>query len=150
MGLIDIKNLKKEFAGEVLFDNVTFSINRGDKLAIIGNNGVGKTTLLKMLLKELTIDGGTINFASSQSIGYLSQVMINSFDNTLHQEMLTSFQEVIDLETQLMGITNELAIDPDNKELLDKYGRIENIFLAKGGYNYHYLIDLMIDRKSVV
>ena len=60
MQILDVQNLKKEFNGEVLFSNVSFSINEKDCLAIIGPNGNGKTTLLKMILGEEEIDGGNI------------------------------------------------------------------------------------------
>lgn len=146
MGLIDVHDLKKEFQGEVLFEHVSFSLNRQDKLAIIGNNGVGKTTLLNIILGKIHEDGGSVQVASDTSVGYLSQVMIQSFDNTLFQEMLLAFQEVTTLEKQLVEITSLLATHSHDPELLKKYGRVETLFLAKGGYDYHYLIDLMISK----
>lgn len=146
MALLEVKNLKKEFNGNVLFDNVSFSLNIEDKLGLIGQNGAGKTTLLKMILNEVPIDSGTIHLQNGKTIGYLSQVMIHSFDNTLMEEMLISFQNVIDLEHELQEIMNQLATDPNNESLLKKYGNIENRFNNLGGYNYHYLIDLMISK----
>ena len=141
-----MNELKKEFLGEILFGDVSFSINKGDKLAIIGNNGVGKTTILKMILKQIDIDGGHISVANGKSIGYLSQVMINSFDNTLYQEMLLSFKEVVEMEKNLKELTVELGKNPNDDALLKKYGYLENLFMASDGYNYPFLIDLMISK----
>ena len=146
MGLIDVKSVKKEFSGEVLFDNITFSLNKEDKMAIIGNNGVGKTTLLKMILQVEKCDAGSISYANHLRVGYLSQVMIDSFDNTLYEEMLLAFREVRELENQLRVVVKELENQPDNPTLLEKYGRLENMFLAQGGYDYPYLIELMISK----
>ena len=146
MALLEVNELKKEFLGEILFDDVSFSINKGDKLAIIGNNGVGKTTILKMILKQIDIDGGHISVANGKSIGYLSQVMINSFDNTLYQEMLLSFKEVVEMEKNLKELTVELGKNPNDDALLKKYGYLENLFMASDGYNYPFLIDLMISK----
>ena len=70
MGVLDISNLKKEFASNLLFKDVSFNLNPNDKLAIIGQNGAGKTTLIKMILGEETIDEGTINLQSQKTIGY--------------------------------------------------------------------------------
>ena len=95
MALVEISKLKKEFNGEVLFKDVTFSIEKKDRIALIGNNGSGKTTLIKMILKQLDIDGGSINISSQTSIGYLSQGVISNVNNTLYEEMLLSFKEVI-------------------------------------------------------
>ena len=81
MGVLDVNNLKKEFATNLLFKDVNFSLNPTDKLAIIGRNGAGKTTLIKMILNEETKDEGTINIANGKTVGYLSQVMIHSFEN---------------------------------------------------------------------
>ena len=146
MGLIDIVSVKKEFLGEVLFEGVTFSVNQNDKVAIIGNNGVGKTTLLKMILNEIPIDQGQINVNNNVRIGYLSQVMIQSFDNSLYTEMMHAFNDVIQMENQLREMTNELNLNPKNDALLQRYGRLETLFLARGGYDYPYLIDQMISK----
>ena len=76
MGLLDVKDLKKEFNGEVLFDNINFTVNPKDKLALIGINGCGKTTLLKIILKQIYADGGSVFYSNQVSIGYLSQMMM--------------------------------------------------------------------------
>ena len=129
MALVDIFNLKKEFGEEVLFNNVTFSIEKKDRIALIGNNGTGKTTLIKMILKQLEIDGGSINISSSTSIGYLSQGVITNLDHTLYQEMLLSFKEVIRVKEKINDILKKLEIDPTNEELLNDYGKYENYLI---------------------
>ena len=146
MALLEVKDLKKTFNGETLFENVSFNLNIEDKMGLIGSNGAGKTTLLKIILDEIPHDDGTVHLQNNRKIGYLSQVMIHSFENTLMEEMLISFEDVIKLEEDLNNITIELANNPDNKDLLRRYGNIENKFLSRGGYDYHYLIDLMISK----
>ena len=104
MGVLDVNNLKKEFGSDLLFKDVSFTLNPFDKLAIIGSNGAGKTTLVKMILNQEIIDSGTINVASGKSIGYLSQVMIHSFENTLYEEMLCAFQgNILKLQEKRLG-----------------------------------------------
>ncbi len=146
MGLLDVNGVKKSFADNLLFSDISFTLNPSDRLAIIGRNGCGKTTLLKMILGEECIDEGSIHVSARTSIGYLSQVMIHSFDNTLYQEMLSSFENVIKLGEKLRKITEELGIDPTNDHLLKQYGSLENEFLALGGYDYEYKIDMMISK----
>ena len=60
MQILSLQNIKKEFHGEVLFENITFSMNENDRVALIGNNGCGKTTLLKMILKQEEVTSGII------------------------------------------------------------------------------------------
>ena len=146
MALLEVSNLKKVFNGEPLFHNVNFNLNRGEKMAIIGNNGVGKTTILKMILGEIDIDEGHIHIESGASVGYLSQVMIQSFDNTLYQEMLLSFQEVTKMAQDLKKLESELAAHPDDQILLKRYGSLENQFQNAHGYDYEYLIATMTSK----
>ena len=146
MALVEINKIKKEFGEEILFNNVTFSIEKKDRIALIGNNGTGKTTLIKMILKELEIDGGNINISNGTSIGYLSQGVITNLDHTLYQEMLLSFKEVIRVKEKVEKILKQLENDSENEMLLNEYGRLENYLTNNHGYDYEYLIDLMISR----
>ena len=146
MALVEINKLKKEFGEEVLFENVTFSIEKKDRIALIGNNGAGKTTLIKMILKEIEIDGGSINISNATSIGYLSQGVITNLNHTLYQEMLLSFSEVIRVKEKINKILKQLEEEPSNEDLLNEYGRLENYLTNNHGYDYEYLIDLMISR----
>lgn len=146
MGVLDVNNLKKEFATNLLFKDVNFSLNPTDKLAIIGRNGAGKTTLIKMILNEETKDEGTINIANGKTVGYLSQVMIHSFENTLYEEMLFAFEDVIKIGKKMNGILEKLSLDPTNEILLKQYGSIENEYSLKGGYDYEYLIHMMVSK----
>lgn len=146
MGLLDVKNVSKSFNDNLLFADLSFSLNPTDRLAIIGNNGVGKTTLLKMILKEESIDNGSITVAAHKSIGYLSQVMIHSFDNTLYEEMLQSFKDVIKMKEDLEKLGEELSKNPQDTQLLKKYGNLENAFSNKGGYDYEYQIEMMVSK----
>ena len=146
MALLEVKNLKKEFDGKILFDDLSFNLNIEDKMGLIGSNGAGKTTLLKIILDEIPRDDGSIHLQSGKTIGYLSQVMIHSFENTLMEEMLISFKDVIELEKQLNDLMNEMSLHPEDESLLKKYGNVETKFINRGGYDYHYLIDLMISK----
>lgn len=146
MGVLDVNNLKKEFATNLLFKDVNFSLNPTDKLAIIGKNGAGKTTLIKMILNEETKDEGTINIASGKTIGYLSQVMIHSFENTLYEEMLFAFEEVIKIGKKMNSILEKLSLDPANEILLKQYGSVEHEYSTRGGYDYEYLIHMMVSK----
>ena len=129
MALLEINKLKKEFGDFLLFDDVTFSIDKNDRVALIGNNGCGKTTLIKMILGQLDIDGGSIHVANSANIGYLSQGVIQDLNNTLYEELLHCFDDIIALQSKIDNIQNQLMNDPNNEILLNEYGRLENFFV---------------------
>lgn len=146
MALVDVNKLNKAFGIVELFNDLSFKLNNNEKLAIIGPNGCGKTTLLKMLIGQETIDAGTIIIRPKTSVGYLSQMMLHSLDNSLYQEMLGAFEEVIKLGKKLKKISEELSKNPHSEKLLKDYGLMESAFLEKGGYNYEYQIDTILSK----
>ncbi|MFA6649334.1 MAG: ATP-binding cassette domain-containing protein, partial [Candidatus Izemoplasmatales bacterium] len=145
MSLLKVTNLKKTFSGEVLFENVSLDINEGEKVALIGDNGVGKSTIVKMILGEMPLDGGEISIARSTAIGYLDQNVISDLSKTLIEEMLLVFKHLITLEKNLNEVVSELAKN-SNDYLLKRYSQIEDEFLRNGGYEYHYLIDMILTK----
>ncbi len=146
MNILSISKLQKEFNGEVLFKNISFDINSKDKVAIIGKNGTGKSTLLKMILGDIRIDSGEIHRNQKAKIGYLSQGVISNNDNTLMGEMLEVFSDLISLEARINILATQLEQDPHNEELINKYAKIEHSFNVKGGYDYLYQINMILSK----
>jgi ATP-binding cassette subfamily F protein 3 len=146
MNILTVSKLKKEFNGETLFQHISFDINSKDKLALIGKNGTGKSTLIKMIIGEESIDDGQVFKNNKATIGYLSQNVISKSDNTLMDEMLEVFQEVIHLENKMHELSIELAKYPNDDDLLKKYSNAEENYLNKGGYEYHYKINLILSK----
>ena len=102
MNLLSVQNITKKFGSIELFHNINFNINDNDRVAIVGNNGTGKSTLLKMILGQEDISNngttdlkGCISIAKNKQIGYLSQNVIESLDHTLKEEALLVFKRVI-------------------------------------------------------
>ncbi len=146
MQLVAIQNLKKEFTGEVLFDNINFTINDKDRVALVGNNGCGKSTLLKMLINKEEVTGGVISLAKNTQIGYLSQDVIENKDNTLYEEAINIFAPLIEKEKELEELTLKLAENPNDGKLIELYGKKQQYFTSIGGYDYHYKIEMMISK----
>lgn len=146
MQLVAIQNLKKEFTGEVLFENVNLTINDKDRVALVGNNGCGKSTLLKMLINKEEVTGGIISLAKNTQIGYLSQDVIENKDNTLYEEAINIFLPLIEKEKELEELTLKLTENPDDLKLIEAYGKKQQYFASIGGYDYHYKIEMMISK----
>ncbi len=146
MNILSVSKLKKEFNGEVLFKNISFDINSKDKIAIIGRNGSGKSTLIKMILGNFKIDEGEVHKNTKAVIGYLSQDVISSKNNSLIVEMNEVFKELILMEEKIHNLAEKLENDPHNNKLINQYAALENAFVFKGGYEYHYKIDLILSK----
>ena len=146
MNILSVSKLQKEFNGDVLFRNVTFEINSKDKVAIIGKNGTGKSTLLKMILNEENKDDGEIHINKKAKIGYLSQDVISKRNNSLIEEMKEVFSDLIHLETKMHETAKQLEEKPNDKDAVTLYANLEHSFSVQGGYDYFYQIDLILTK----
>ena len=115
MSIITGTNIGKSFGAFDVFTELNFSIAHGDKIALVGPNGCGKTTLLKIIAGVDEPSAGAINYARGATAGYLSQTAEESNEDTVWQEMLATFTEVNALGAQLRRLEQEM-LDPDRGE----------------------------------
>lgn len=141
--MISLKNISKIIGDEVLFKNVDLSIHETDKISIIGDNGVGKTTLLNIILDEKNSTDGVIHY-DKRTMGYLSQRVIENVENTVEFEFNQVFKRITNAENEMNRVLKELESDPLNEELIRNYGEHENKFLQLGGYDKQTEINKML------
>ena len=108
--MISIEGLKIEFGAKPLFSDAGFVINDRDRIALVGKNGAGKSTMLKILAGLQKPTAGTVSIPSGTTIGYLPQVMILSDDTTVKEEARKAFKKILDLKKQIEDINNQLVI----------------------------------------
>ena len=144
--LIQLNNVTKNFVVNEIFSNVKMEINDKDRVAIVGRNGAGKSTLLKIISGELSFDSGERTVSKNTTIGYLSQEFIVREDLSIYEEMITCFDEIISLETNLEKLSYELT--PENIEkdpgLLDRFDRLQNEVLTHKDYHYKSKIESVL------
>ena len=145
MYLLSATGILKEFQGEPLTSPLTFNIDENEKIAIIGSNGCGKSTLIKMLIGELEPDKGHVTLSKNCTIGYLSQSVISDLSHTLYEEAEEVFKPLMEEEKFLEDLCEKIAEDPSNTELLDTYSHREPLFREKDGYNFRYKIRLILN-----
>ena len=133
MSLISIENIAKSFSGKPLLDGISLQINRGERLALIGENGVGKTTLFRMIRGEESMDSGRIVTASGCLIGYLTQHTEEMLD--LEQSSLES-SHLAALEKRLRELEHLMGEQPECTHYLNEYEKKTAEFEAAGGYTY--------------
>ena len=119
--MISVNQVSVHFGNFELFSNISFQINQRDRIGLVGKNGAGKTTLLKVLLGRVQTDHGEIAFSQDLKFGYLPQQMVHKNNKTVHDEALSAFAEVLDLEKKISGINHLLAERNDfqSQEYLD-------------------------------
>ena len=137
MVLLNVSNLKKMFLDETLFDGVSFNIADGDKIGFVGVNGAGKSTLFKIINGMMDHDGGEIYKNKLTKTGYLDQHTCIESDKTIMGEMLSAFEEVIDIESQL----EDIRYDIENKNgdldtLIARQTSLHERFEELDGYQY--------------
>ena len=144
--LIQLNNVTKNFVVNEGFSNVKMEINDKDRIAIVGRNGAGKSTLLKIISGEIDFDNGERTVSKDTTIGYLSQEFIVREDLSIYEEMITCFNEIIELEKELEKISYELTSEniESNPGLLDKYDRLQNQVLTHKDYHYKSKIDSVL------
>lgn len=137
MVIFKANNLKKSYGADVIFDNVSFDLKEGEVVGLLGRNGTGKSTLLKILKGLETPDSGNIQFFKKCSIGYLEQ--IPEYPNMTVQDVLyLPFEKVMSIEKDMRAIEGLLATslnENDMNKLLEKYGRLQETFDKNNGYS---------------
>ncbi len=137
--IISCNNIKKTFIDKEVIKNISFHIEDHEKVALIGNNGVGKTTLLKILTKDLEPDDGSVTYSKNCQIGYLKQNMDLTSQGTVYEELLSVFADVIALEEKLHEMENKIA-QTSSLELINDYDALRRTFEDQKGYEYKSLI----------
>ena len=145
MIVLSVQNLVKEYNGKKIFNPATFTVSDDDKIALIGNNGTGKSTILKMINKMVEPSSGLISFSNNVTIGYLSQEVIKDENNTLYEEAIDVFANLIQKEKELNDLAEQISLNPEDEALIEKYSKKETEFLNSDGYNYKYQIDYILN-----
>ena len=137
MILLNASNIKKMFADEVLFEDVSFGIDGNDKIGFVGANGAGKSTLFKILTSQIEYDGGEIFKNKLTNVGYLDQYAVSDSDNTIYDEVMTAFSEVIEIEHELESIRLEIELKSGELErLIAKQTALQEKYEELGGFFY--------------
>ena len=118
--MISIDNLTVSFGGWDLFKDISLIINPRDRIGLVGKNGAGKTTLMKVIMGMQPPTSGVVTKNSGWTLGYLPQQMKVADTTTLYEETATAFTEVIELEKEITGLTDEIATRTDYES--DSYG----------------------------
>jgi len=138
MTVLSASNLAKSFGADDIFSGVSVEIPHGAKIALVGANGIGKTTLLEVLIRRQEPTAGTVSPMKGLTIGYLPQRPQLVGDRSLWDEMMTAFADLRAREERLRALAERMSDPghPDLEALIERYGREEHQFELDGGYTY--------------
>lgn len=139
--MLNIHNLSISFQGEYLFEDITFKLGLGDRIGLIGKNGAGKSTMLRILSKEQEPDTGQIAADKDLKIGFLKQDIDFDFGKTVLEESYEAFKEIKLCESKLESINQQLAERTDYEsesynQLMIDLNEVQHQYEILGGYNY--------------
>ncbi len=146
MSLVTTHNLGKSFDPVDIFSGLSLTIPHGARIAIVGPNGVGKTTLLRLIAGEDSPSRGQVHYARGLTIGYLPQESVFDSNRTLWEECLLPFKELRAQEAELARLAEEMSSPNPEKaqEAIERYGSLQLRFEHAGGYTYHTKIQQVL------
>ena len=139
---ISLNNIKKSFGSNVILDGLNIEIKTGDKVSLIGENGCGKTTILKIINKEENIDSGNLAIRNGATIGYLSQQPETIYKEKIVKDILyDSLNNILELDSLLKKYEEKMINNPNDISIINKYLTTQEKFMNMGGYEINTLIE---------
>lgn len=134
--VLSTANISKSFAGETLIEDADILINEGEKAALVGINGSGKTTFLKIIAGEMSPDSGIVTFAKNTSFAYLKQINNIDTDLTIEEELTTVIKPILDMEERFLKLQEEIskANEKELDALYAEYDRLQHALELNDAY----------------
>jgi ATP-binding cassette subfamily F protein 3 len=137
--LISLQNLTFSFGARAILENASWQIHTGERIGLVGANGTGKSTLLRLMTGAYTPDSGTINKPKDVSLGFFNQDLLSfSTSESILKVGMQAFERAHEVEKEMERIINELETKPDDADLLDKYSHALHDFEVAGGYEMEH------------
>lgn len=157
MAIMQVNEISKNFAGDELFRDISFSVDEKDKIGLIGVNGAGKTTLIKIILglEEDDIDlitkkRGNISKKNGLKIGYLSQNFNLNEENTVFEELLDVYHELHEDYKKIQKLNEELSKDLEKfDEIMEKLAKVQSKYEQEDGYVLEYKVKQILNGLSI-
>ena len=147
--MLFVRNLSKSYGAITVLDDISFVINPNDRVGVVGSNGVGKTTLLSILVGQESPDSGSYSFVPSTEVGYLPQTtpVYGNHLYTLQDLILASLGNLRQLEERMSALEIAMSATPGNQlaPLIEEYDLVSTRFQDRGGYEIDHKIDAILD-----
>lgn len=144
--ILSCSHITKSYGTDEILNDCSFFINDNEKAAIVGNNGAGKSTILKIIIGELNADSGNVTVGKDKTIGYLAQYQDLKSHNTIYEEVKLVKKDIIEMEQKLLDYEKAMShtSGDDLKALMESYTNLEHRFQLLNGYSYKSEIEGVI------
>lgn len=144
--ILSCNHICKSYGVDIILDDCSFFINDNEKVAIVGNNGAGKSTIMKIIMGESNADSGSVIIGKDKTIGYLTQYQDLSSHNSIYEEVKSVKQNIIDMEQKLMDYEKQMSVVSGDElsKLMNSYTNLEHTFQLLNGYSYKSEIEGVI------
>ena len=148
---LTIQHISKAYAFHQILNDVSFVVNPGERIGLVGANGVGKSTLLKIVIGEIAADSGEIVLAPDHKLGYLAQVIEGYDDQTLDTLIAASVASLRQLEEQMRALEAQMSSAEGDtlNAVMHEYGEVSDQFERYGGYDIAYRIEIVLQGMGV-
>ncbi len=148
---LTINHVTKSYSFHLILSDVSFVVNAGERIGLVGANGVGKSTLLKIVTGEIAPDSGETLLAPDHKLGYLAQIIEGFDDRTLDDLIAASVADLRDLEARMRDLERQMTTAQGDglAAVMDDYGEAADRFERYGGYEIDYRIDLVLTGLGV-
>ncbi len=143
MVVVNLDSISKSYSTQQILKKFSMSVNKGEKVALIGSNGSGKTTLFKIIAEQEDFREGNLSLRNDVSVGLLDQIPEFTMENTIYEELLTVFNELREMEQKLKTMENKISSfnkEDKNHEkletLMEEYSNLSHEYEINGGYEY--------------
>ena len=147
---IQVNGLVKSFeVGHNVLDGLTFQIDQGERVGLLGKNGAGKSTLFKILTGELDYDEGTVTIGQGRRMGLISQIPVYPAGYTVEDVLRTAFSRLQTLAEEMESLTERMAAGDSDPAVLRRYGKLSEKFEAFGGYDTDVAVNKIANGLSI-
>ncbi|MCB0035035.1 MAG: ABC-F family ATP-binding cassette domain-containing protein, partial [Anaerolineales bacterium] len=143
--LLQTSDITKYYGAKLILNEVSLSLNRDQRLALVGENGVGKSTLVKIIAAELTADAGAVRIPAAVEMGYLPQETEVAGQQTIDQYLAQAVGRLDEIGREMRELEAQMGRHPaDLDTILERYGHLQETFEKRGGYDLDYRIDQVL------
>ncbi len=144
--ILSCNHISKAYGVETILDDCSFFVNEGEKAAIVGNNGAGKSTIMKIIMGELSADNGSVTVGKNKTIGYLAQYQDLASSNSIYEEVKSVKADIINMEQRLLDYEKSMStvFGDELKKMMEDYTSLEHRFQLMNGYSYKSEIEGVI------
>lgn len=144
MTLLAGENITKQFQERVLFEGLSFSINSGDRIGLVGPNGIGKTTLFEIMCRRMSVDSGQVTSSKDCMIAYVEQELTENLNSPLFEFVASSRTDLVQLKQEIDETSRNLEEDPANDKIIDRLGDLQHRFEVDGGYDFEAELKIIL------